>query len=145
MTFYLAPTASNYTEFFNRVVNPSWLTSSDPNAVALRSAMQNTEAPPCWRVLHRVTFVSRVADARAAPVMQSPIIKLDAASHYLLIKRLEPYVLGNFTDWPSLRTAVTSALSTCYAVDFPALLQAGTVLQVAQLMASYYGVTVTNS
>ncbi len=145
MTFYLAPTASNYTEFFNRVVNPKWLESADPNAAALRNAKQDTKSPPCWRVLHRVTFVSRVADARAAPVMQSPIIKLDAASHYLLIKRLEPYVLGNFTDWPSLRTAVTSALSTCYAVDFPALLQAGTVLQVAQLMASYYGVTVTNS
>ncbi|MBK7828791.1 hypothetical protein [Nannocystis sp.] len=144
MTFYLAPTASNYREFFNRVVNPSWLTSSDPNAVALRSAMQNTEAPPCWRVLHRVTFVSRVTSASAATTMESSTIKWNPGSHYLLIKQLEPYVRGSTGNWPSLLAAVTTALQTCYgdATDFPAIAQGDTVTQIAQLMASYYGVTV---
>jgi hypothetical protein len=145
MTFYLAPESSNNTEFWSRVVNTQWLQTSDPNAVALRQVLdgQGAKAPPCWRVLHRVTFVSRIKPDKFLPVTpESPVIALDAGSHYLLIKQLEPYVRGATKDWPTLLKAVEAALQTCYGTDYPALAQDPTATQVAELMAEYYGVTV---
>jgi Concanavalin A-like lectin/glucanases superfamily len=151
MTFYLAPEASNTTEFWSRVVNTQWLQTSDPNAVALRQVQQGQgpTTPPCWRVLHRVTFVSRIQPTSFAPVTpESPVIALDAGSHYLLIQQLEPYVCGQGATaqapqtWAQLLAAVTSALATCYGTAFPALTQPPTVTQVAELMAGYYGITV---
>ena len=59
MTFYLPPSAQNGTEFTRTVVDPQWLQfSSDPNAIALRQAQLQDNG--VWRVLHRVTYVSRV-------------------------------------------------------------------------------------
>ena len=61
MTFYLDPTQDNFEDFFNKVVDPIWLNQSrDANAVALREARQTEKKPRCWRVMHRVTFVSRI-------------------------------------------------------------------------------------
>jgi len=58
-TFYLAPRQAAFDDFFNRVVQQDWLhESNQPEAVALRGAMAQTN--PVWRVLHRVTHVSRV-------------------------------------------------------------------------------------
>ncbi|HET9898654.1 MAG TPA: LamG domain-containing protein [Streptosporangiaceae bacterium] len=59
MTFYLPPSAQNGDDFLKKVVDRQWLDlSSDPNAIALRQAkIQDNGA---WRVLHRVTYVSRV-------------------------------------------------------------------------------------
>lgn len=143
MTFYLAPEPGNNTEFWSRVVNTQWLRTNDPNAVALRQVFekQADKTPPCWRVLHRVTFVSRIKPDKFLPVTpESPVIALDAASHYLLIKQLEPYVRGATQDWPTLRKAVKDALLTCYGTDFPALVESTTATKVAELMAQYYGV-----
>lgn len=62
MTFYLAPDSGNHRTFFDKVVDPEWLTySSSPAAAALRQARAETN--PTWRVLHRVTYVSRIAPA----------------------------------------------------------------------------------
>jgi hypothetical protein len=59
MTFYLPPAASNGDDFRNTVVDTQWLDlSSDPNAVALRQVQMEDNG--VWRVLHRVTYVSRV-------------------------------------------------------------------------------------
>ncbi|NGM64135.1 LamG domain-containing protein [Sphingobacterium sp. SGR-19] len=59
MTFYLPPDKGNFDDFFERVVDPRWLNlSNDPRAAALREARANTNQS--WRVLHRVTYVSRI-------------------------------------------------------------------------------------
>lgn len=61
LTFYLGESSANFDDFFHKVVDPIWLANSGaPDAAALRPARQTATKPPCWRVMHRVTFVSRV-------------------------------------------------------------------------------------
>lgn len=61
MSFYLEPQVNNYVELFTKVIDQKWLEESpDPNAVALRQARNDAKKTFCWRVMHRVTFVSRV-------------------------------------------------------------------------------------
>ncbi|MFJ6661897.1 hypothetical protein ACIQNG_36955 [Streptomyces sp. NPDC091377] len=61
MTFYLGQDTTHFDDFYNKVADPTWLTSSnDPNAAALRQARHSDRKPPCWRILHRVTFISRI-------------------------------------------------------------------------------------
>ena len=57
-TYYLAPSTDNAEVFSTQVVDQNWLRSADANAVALRSASIGGQS--VWRVLHRVTYVSRV-------------------------------------------------------------------------------------
>jgi hypothetical protein len=64
MTFQLAPSQRNF-EDFEGVVDEDWLYGTgayagryDPDALALRQALANPNET--WRVLHRVTYVSRV-------------------------------------------------------------------------------------
>jgi hypothetical protein len=65
MTFYLAPKPQNFDRFFEEIVDPEWLDGQGqyageygPNARALREA--RFKPNEVWRVLHRVTYVSRV-------------------------------------------------------------------------------------
>lgn len=59
MSFFLAPSEDNFDVFFRRVVDATWLqNSANPNAAALREASVSTNG--AWRILHRVTYVSRV-------------------------------------------------------------------------------------
>ena len=65
MTFYMTPEHENFKKFFDQVVDPNWLYERGPyagqylpNARAIREAKKN--ANDVWRVLHRVTFVSRI-------------------------------------------------------------------------------------
>lgn len=61
LSFYLAPNKKNRDVFFDEVIDPQWLkTSSDTRAAALREAKANSVGKAAWRVLHRVTYVSRV-------------------------------------------------------------------------------------
>ena len=58
MSFFLPPSQTN-SESFESVIDQNWLANSmQPNAVALREA--TTDPNGAWRVLHRVTYVSRV-------------------------------------------------------------------------------------
>lgn len=58
-SFYLSPEEEHFDHFFSRVVDKQWLKlSDDPRAAALREAQSNPNPP--WRILHRVTFVSRI-------------------------------------------------------------------------------------
>ncbi|MGQ4807329.1 hypothetical protein NKDENANG_00677 [Candidatus Entotheonellaceae bacterium PAL068K] len=60
-TFYLDSSNRNFEDLFGKVVDPIWLAQSDhANAAARRQAHQSDKKPPCWRVFHRVTFVSRI-------------------------------------------------------------------------------------
>ncbi|MEM8858917.1 MAG: hypothetical protein AAGD96_11385, partial [Chloroflexota bacterium] len=56
-TFYLAPERDAFDTFFEEVVDSMWLDSNDPEAIALKEAKSRPNQ--VWRVLHRVTYVSR--------------------------------------------------------------------------------------
>lgn len=68
MSFYRAPTKQNFEAFKSGVVDRDWLNGQgayagkyDPDALALRAALSNPNE--VWRVLHRVTYVSRTPPA----------------------------------------------------------------------------------
>lgn len=83
MTFYLAPSKANFDELAS-IVDQDWLqrrgdyaSVADPDAFALREALNNPNE--VWRVLHRVTYVNRIAavgqtgDGESlAPLVQEP-------------------------------------------------------------------------
>ena len=99
MSFYLEPKGKNFTDLFTEVIDPIWLAQSpDPNAQALRQAAGNLDrAKPCWRILHRVTYVSRILPeftAEAPPSLERTMRIAGYESNYMLIKRFEPYVAG---------------------------------------------------
>jgi hypothetical protein len=114
MTFYLEPNSDHFDLFFNRVVDPIWLAQSDdPAAVALREARDEGKKPACWRIMHRVTYVSRVlpplADS-AAPSLEKTLQTLDIDSNYELIKQLEPYVSNKLTSFADFADAVRETI-----------------------------------
>jgi hypothetical protein len=112
MTFYLEPRPDNVEDFFGRVIDPLWLEeSNEPAAAALRQISREATKGACWRVLHRVTFVSRVFElpsvaastsqpsrvAEPQSVTNAVPSQLDRPpavvdSTYELIKRLEPFL-----------------------------------------------------
>jgi hypothetical protein len=57
-SYYLEPTTDNFSDFFNRVVDPEWLMSNDEEARALRQ-ISPTRPNKTWRVRHLVTYVER--------------------------------------------------------------------------------------
>ncbi|MGH9350518.1 MAG: LamG-like jellyroll fold domain-containing protein [Vicinamibacterales bacterium] len=95
MSFYLAPAKRNFDEFW-KIVDAQWLNgqgpysgSFDPNAFALRQAM--SQVNEVWRVLHRVTYVSRVPDdprgdegESIAPDVIRPSAEMNATNAWLL-------------------------------------------------------------
>jgi hypothetical protein len=109
MTFYLEPTSEAFDAFYDRVVDPAWLQEDSPEAAALVQARQSGKRPPCWRVLHRVTYVSRVLpklepQPDAAPTLDDALVALDLRSNYELIRVLDPFVrdrAGRYADFVS--------------------------------------------
>ncbi|MCD9193450.1 LamG domain-containing protein [Streptomyces albireticuli] len=113
MTFYLDSDKENFEDLYGKVVDPAWLKSSDPNAAALRQARQSETKPPCWRVLHRVTFVSRqLPDALPddAPALERAMAAERISSSYELIRRLDPFVKPHLHDHRSMARAVRGAI-----------------------------------
>ncbi|MFJ8746190.1 hypothetical protein ACIRL2_43390 [Embleya sp. NPDC127516] len=111
LTFYPGENSANFDDFYHKVVDPLWLANSDaPDATALRQARQSTAKPPCWRILHRVTFLSRVLPA-VPPPLEKTMRAENIDNNYELIKRLEPYV----------RTATTTSASDLAAATRGAL------------------------
>lgn len=102
MSFYLEPKGKNFVDLFTKVIDPIWLDESpDPNAQALRQARGNIDkAKPCWRILHRVTYVSRILpefQPQAPPSLEKAMQVSGIESNYMLIKKFEPYV-ANISD-----------------------------------------------
>ncbi|MEH6414501.1 LamG domain-containing protein [Pseudomonas sp. CGJS7] len=61
MSFFLANRSEHAASLFDQVIDQHWLYSSqDPNAAALRQARARRQGTAPWRVLHRVTYVSRI-------------------------------------------------------------------------------------
>jgi hypothetical protein len=137
MTFYMAPRSSYHDTFFNRVVDPIWLAQSDDlAAAALRQARQPATQPACWRVFHRVTYVSRVLQSlkqQDQDGLGRVLQTLDIDSNYELIKALEPYVQGRTGSYGDLAGAVRQAVATHLPDLLPHL------SEIIAFMAAYYG------
>ncbi|MFE3502315.1 LamG-like jellyroll fold domain-containing protein [Kitasatospora sp. NPDC059160] len=138
LSFYLGEDSEHFDSFFHKVVDPVWLENgNDPNAAALRQARQADRKPPCWRVLHRVTFVSRVLPdipPADAPPLEKAMRQLDVESNYELVRRLDPYVKSAATGLPELAEATRATL----ARELPELLPHAA--DVIGFLAQYYGV-----
>ena len=115
LTFYLSPRPDNYDAFYNQVVDPTWLAqSNDPAAVALRQARQDGKRPAAWRVLHRVTYVSRVLapENSVQQPLEQALASLNISSNYELIRTLEPFVRGRTAQYADFVAAVRTAVTT---------------------------------
>ncbi|MFI0791172.1 LamG-like jellyroll fold domain-containing protein [Micromonospora rubida] len=118
MTFYLDVTKDNFEDFYGKIVDPFWLATS-PQAAALRQANQADQKPPCWRVFHRVTFVSRLLDpATASPSAPPSLAKAlqgeGFSSIYDLIQTLESDIKSspaNVANLANLTAATTEVLT----------------------------------
>ncbi len=139
MTFYLEPKPENFDAFFNKVVDPIWIAQSDdPNAAALREAQQSGKKPPCWRVMHRVTFVSRILpdfSDPTAPPLESALRALDIDSNYELIKLLEPFVANKLTNFAEFSRTIRETLKG-YHPELQPHSEA-----IIQYMSLYFGIT----
>lgn len=139
MTFYLEPARENFEDFFNKVVDPIWLAQSDnPDAMALRKSQQVDQKPRCWRIMHRVTFVSRIVPAinpGTQPTgVQQAMALADVPSNWALIKKLEPFVRTQTESYSTFASAVEQTLSTY----LPELLPH--TQEITRFAASYFGV-----
>jgi len=137
MSFYLEPNTDHYDQFFSKIVDPIWLEQSDdPAAVALRGARQPKTKPACWRVMHRVTYVSRVLpplDLSAPASLEKTLQTLEVDSNYELIKLLEPYVADKISNFPEFSAAVENTLARL----LPELVPHQS--EVKQYLSAYFG------
>jgi hypothetical protein len=115
MTFYQPPTIDNADAFLDKVIDQNWLyQSSDIDATVLRGAQIRGNS--VWRVLHRVTFVSRVPPPASGNPIQSVgraqrlAIMLD--NNQLLIDLVQQVLGNNRIPTP---TQIGTALSTVLA------------------------------
>ncbi|RSM52236.1 hypothetical protein DMH03_40885 [Amycolatopsis sp. WAC 01376] len=95
MSIYLPPSADNGDTFHDQVIDKEWLaSSSDPDAVALRNVQLTGQG--AWRLLHRVTYVSRVPPRFDTnpdqTVAHEPAQVIDLADNPLLIELVEDEV-----------------------------------------------------
>ncbi|MEQ1747426.1 MAG: LamG-like jellyroll fold domain-containing protein, partial [Saprospiraceae bacterium] len=139
MSFFLEENSEHFDLFFNQVLDPIWIEQSDnPAAKALREARQEGKKPPCWRIMHRVTYVSRVLpplDQSAPPSLEKALQTLDIESNYELIKQLEPYVSSKLGSFPEFADAVRDTIRQ----NLPEL-QPHTA-EVIQYLNMYFGIT----
>ncbi|MGK7940923.1 MAG: LamG-like jellyroll fold domain-containing protein [Crocosphaera sp.] len=116
MTFYLDSSKENFEDLFSKVIDPIWLEqSSHPNAIAMRQANQAEKKPGCWRLMHRVTFVSRVLpefSLEAEDSLENTMQNLDISSNYELMKQLEPFVKNKTGSYVEFADAVTETIET---------------------------------
>lgn len=142
MTFYLEPQSSNFEDFFSIVVDPIWLRSSDPNAKAVLKAKQDEQKPPCWRVMHRVTYISRVlpdfSELPTLPDLSEPetsalkaIQSAGFDSVNELMKQLEALLQGKKESKDELRKTVEGIVNE----SFPQLKEH--VDEITEYLANY--------
>ncbi|MBD2112833.1 MULTISPECIES: LamG domain-containing protein [Cyanophyceae] len=148
MTFYLEPQADHFDHFFSQVVDPIWLEqSTDANALALRGLRDANKGPgtkpPCWRIFHRVTFVSRVlppiGSTKPLPALESTLRELSIDSNFELIKRLDPFVADKVDDIGEFSRAIRETIATFLPELQPH------VAAITEFMRLFYGVTEVTS
>ena len=138
MSFYLEPKGKNFVDLFTKVIDPIWLDESpDPNAQALRQARGNVnKAKPCWRILHRVTYVSRILpefQPQAPPSLEKSMRITGIESNYMLIKKFEPYV-ANISDSGTFFATIEEIIDT-QLPEFKTYKQ-----QIKQYLALYFNI-----
>jgi len=112
-SFFVPSSERNFDTFSRGVIDQNWLhNSQDPGAAALRTA--TTSANGAWRVLHRVTYVSRVPPplqpapaATGAPAVTPPA---NEASNTVLTKLIEHQIDATSPTPEQIGTAVTAVL-----------------------------------
>ncbi|MBW4482225.1 MAG: LamG domain-containing protein [Tildeniella torsiva UHER 1998/13D] len=148
MTFYLEPQADHFDQFFSQVVDPIWLEqSTDANALALRGLRDANKGPgtkpPCWRIFHRVTFVSRVlppiGSTKPLPALETTLRELSIDSNFELIKRLDPFVADKVDDFGEFSRAIRETIATFLPELQPH------VAAITEFMRLFYGVTEVTS
>jgi hypothetical protein len=140
MSFYLDSSADNFEDFYGKVVDPAWLESADPNAQSLKQTRQADRKPPCWRILHRVTFVSRVRPTPAPtdpPSLTTVMRAQNIASDNALASQLAPY-LG--TPAPANLADLTTKATTAIAAHFPPYVPY--TADIVNILAGFYNITV---
>ena len=143
MSFYLEPDHRHTQDFFNKVVDPAWLAQSTaPKAIALRQARGDAKASP-WRVMHRVTFVSRILpettpNATADDKFVKALRDQDIESNWGLLQALEPFVQGKTSQAQEFEKVLYQTLEN----HFPLLVEfKEKVLEIAML---YFDVPLKN-
>lgn len=140
LTFSLEPSPENFNKLFTDVIDPIWLNQSNhPNAVALRQANNSDKKPPCWRVFHRVTFVSRVLPQipdSTMPPLERALMAANIESNWQLIQRLDPLVRNQTSDFGVFAEAVRKAIRRY----LPELQTHES--EIIEYMALYYGLEV---
>jgi hypothetical protein len=117
MAFYLHPSAEAGTTF-HEIIDRNWLdTSSDPAAVALRNVRFHGNW--VWRVLYRVTYVSRVPphfDTNPYQTnTQAPQQAIMLADNTLLIGLVTQAMAGRKPDPATIGEAVAQVLAPATA------------------------------
>ena len=111
-TFYLPPDTDNGTELINKIVDPVWLRSNEPDAVALRSARVTN---PAWRVLYRVTYVNRIPpglDNTPNQTLPPPVPRIvDLDNNEVLVGLILVAIGGNAPTPPNVGAAVAAVLN----------------------------------
>ena len=121
-TFHLQPKSDNMDVFFNKVVDPIWLQSKDPNAIALNTVDRKQSAP--WRIFHRVTYVDRVL----APIDLNAI---ESQTYTLKMKCAYPCVFSQTTE-----AINNSSVYECY--DSKGIKMNGKIIQDISNGRAYY-------
>lgn len=138
-SFYLTPQSDHYDALYNRVIDPVWLEQSNsPNARALRQAQQPQNAPACWRIFHRVTFISRILPEfpdPTAPPLDRAVQDTDFSSSFELIRLLQPFVENQTSSAAAFDAAARNAIKTYLPELSPSLTQ-----EVVLALADYFQV-----
>jgi hypothetical protein len=125
MSFLIPQNATNFSAFATEVVDQNWLhNSANPDAAALRTA--TAQANGVWRVLHRTTYVSRVApplqpapaESTAPPITEPAGLE----GNTLLVRLVEKQITSEAPSPAQIGAAVTAVLGTGPAA--PGLLSA---------------------
>lgn len=140
LTFSLEPSPENHDALFGQVIDPIWLAeSAEPNAVALRQAQNAAKKPPCARIFHRVTFISRVLPEFAdttMPPMEQALRAANIDSNWLLVQRLDPLVRDKTADLGQFSRATAEAVRKYLPELTPH------ADEIVEYLASYYGLAV---
>lgn len=113
-TFYLETSKENGDDFFRKVVDPIWLDQSpSAHAQVFRSAMHKPVY--AWRIMHRVTFVSRVLPEvhtlhRKPQNVHVALRNENLESVWELINRLKPFLRCKVMSDDDFDQAVTDVL-----------------------------------
>ena len=133
-SFYLTPKPDNYDALYNIVIDPVWFEQSNSaNARALRQAQQPQNAPACWRIFHRVTFISRILPEfpdPTAPPLDRAVQDTDFSSSFELIRLLQPFVENKTSSAAAFNAAARNAIKT-YLPELSADLTQEVVLALA--------------